>query len=214
MSSPSSNLGLSTGDVDRSTSSHFVRWLWESEDPQRMRDLIRSKGTSEDFAAIYGFSLAEAEQRYFDEAPWSYPPMFAWQVPALPKVAAQRWEEQIIFDCDGADAFGRAGGMAMIRTITIEERGYYALWTAADGFSLERRSQAIVEDIADAWEQLAGDIPADFVVWIPGGKIEILDLAPAHYELWVSDFGTDLATADVAIWRHLGPIPTLPQGEP
>lgn len=205
---PSSNLGLKGSELNRTTAAHFVRWLFETYGTEPLRELLASKGDLDAFADAYGQSFAEVEARYFEEAPWSYPPKFFHEVPGVPMVGDRRWQEQVAVDCAGPDAYGRIDGIAIIRTLNIDTRGYYGLWTSADGLWVSRRQRTIVASEADALEQLDGDVSPDLGLSLKGGEVHVLELAPAEYEVWIADFGRDLDEAEIAAWWHQGPIPS------
>ena len=211
-SAPSDNIDLGTRRVDRLTAGHFTRWLWETRDHELLLELLASKADAAAFEKIYGQSLADAEQQYFVEVPWSYPPLFFHEVPPLTALAGDYWQESVDFDCERPDVYGRLEGIAVIRLLDIDEPGTYVLWTDSDGISISRRQHEIIVDMADAEALAGGDVPNGFSAWYAGGTLHVLELNEGEYELWVTDIGAELSTAAVAVWAHLEPSPSSPNG--
>ena len=78
--SPSATIGLA--EVDRSTATHFVRWLRAKWGGHLLGDLARHEGNA--FEATYGLSLAQAEAMYLAETSAIYPPIRDCYGPEFP----------------------------------------------------------------------------------------------------------------------------------
>ena len=209
---PVDNIELGTRMVDRFTAGHFTRWLWETREPALLLDLLSTKANAAAFEDIYGASLEEVQEQYFLEAPWSYPPTFFHELPLLPRVAEDYWEETVSLDCGRTDVYGRPGGTAAIRVLRVEQPGVYTLWTDADGFSISRRQHELIADAAGAEFVGRGDVPGGLAAWYAGGSMHTVELNVGEYELWVTDIGAELDAATMAAWAQLGPTPTLSDG--
>jgi hypothetical protein len=206
-SRPSDNIGLSSQEVDRTTAGHFVRWLIETGESGNLRKLLSSKSTVS-FGDVFGSSIEDIEQEFFNEAPWSYPPFFTHDVPELPSLGNHRWGEDVSLSCDRGDVYGRPEGVAAIRTLTIIDSGSYVVWTDADGVLFSKRQKEIIWDDGDFIDQSMGDVPLGMAHWINGSEVQVVNFAPGEYELWISNYaGEDAAYAQISISPFLGQTP-------
>jgi hypothetical protein len=133
---PSENLDRVHPGLDAAGAGHFMRWWWETGDRAALRRLLSRRGRDPEkaFADEFGMSIRDAEERYFDEAPGSYPRRSPCAAPQLGSTAAGHWEETIEFDCGGPTTRGVAGRIREHRTMVVEAAGFYDVALSAGGW--------------------------------------------------------------------------------
>lgn len=217
-SAPSTNDGRSIWTIDRQTGRHFVRWLRERWDSQALGELVRARGRSfKAFEAVYGVSVAQAEARYFDEAPYGYPSMYGCDGPRL---AADElgWSGEVELDCGAGEDTRVAGiGMSTHRTFVVTEPGYYTFSLDADWFDIFRCSGATVEEAPDPHE-IWEDAPVHHSGYPSGASwpyfgrgVRDLYLQAGTHDINLGLYGHGAGFARVAIWPSVGPQPAAPE---
>ncbi len=178
--------------------------------------LHASRGSEDDFAKIYGVTLADAQVEYFQTAPWVYPPFFQWEAPPL-RPAPLGWREEVTFDCTSDDAFGQPLGIGIGRTLRVAEAGYYDFWTTADLITVVRQFDSGVASMTEAEAGAVWDLPVPNQlrpfgrgVAVPGDVIVTLFLEEDQYQLIITDVNRDAERGDIAVFPHLGPIDVAP----
>lgn len=214
---PTASLGKSALDVDRGAAAHFTRWLLDTFGTSRWRMLQASRGREDDFAKIYGVTLADAQAEYFQTAPWVYPPLFQWEAPPL-LPASLGWRGEVIFDCASEDTLGQPLGIGVGRTLRVTEAGDYDFWTSADLVTVVRQFDNGVLSMAEAEAGADWDFPVPNQlrpfgrgVAVPGGAIVTLSLEEDQYQLIITDIDRDAERAGVVVFPHLGPVDVIPE---
>lgn len=185
---PSENLPISSSaGLDYETAGHFSRWLLEHHGSAGLRALLRG----ESFAAVYGESIEDAEQRWVAEAPWLYPHLDPCPYPPL-LADADGWAEALPLDCsrDDVRAGGFVGLLETCRSFEIETPGLY--WLASDLPGVLQRCQptpvaeppALGHDAVPASHNENGGLEG-----FAAGEREVLFEAGRHY-LCVTQLGT------------------------
>jgi hypothetical protein len=174
-STPSSNLSLA--EPDFVGAGHFVRWLWETYGPQRVRGIISRRGRHPEDAIAdeIGVPFPVIEERYFAEAPGSYPRRWPCDAPRLPVLqgAVPAWGESMDIVCGDDATMGRGDSPYVRRTLRIDEPGYYLVEPSAGIEASFMRCQMSVADLAFV------DPP-----------VELRDLSRVRHEEWTHPTGT------------------------
>lgn len=195
---------------------HFTRWLLDTYGPAPWRKLYEGRGSERDFEKIYGISLSDASDQYLETSVWAFAQIYRRSLPTLP-TGEFGWYEEVEFDCSGSDALGYPEGISIIRVLDLKERGYYDVWTSADGLRLERRPKEPIGSKSEAEAATRSDLPISTAeartgsaVTILGGQLGVLQLEADEYEVALIDLERDLERATVVIVPHLGPLNQTP----
>jgi hypothetical protein len=219
---PSDSLELSADDMDQASARHFVMWLRATYGVAKLGELVRSgNAASERFAAIYGLSFAEAEAKYFAEAPYGYPRLGTCSAAPIEfDDEFEGWRAFVNLDCEtGSDVrFFGLGPMAE-RSFVIPVAGHYAVRTDADLIFLNRCATGPIEEPLrfedffheDVPPSYAGTVAEHFRVY-EGGAILNLYFEAGKHEIGLLLAGEDTGEAALAIWPALGPVTVEVEG--
>lgn len=215
---PSANATSDGETHDGRTAAHFVGWLREREGPHKLGRLVKSRTDGfEGFEAIYGMSIEEAEQLYFDEAPYAYP---AFDECSGPELLASEfidgWIDQVSLDCAaGVDTRSSGAGIIVRRTLTISESGYYSVSTDGEWFNISRcsgRVDAYTPAPDPYW--FTEDVPPSHAGYpspayrhYTGGEVHHLYFDTGRHDIGVGVLGHDTGVANVAIWPSIASTP-------
>ncbi len=212
-SAPSANSNTDRATADIGTAAHFIRWLRERWGPHGLARLARTKDGFDEFEAIYGMSIDEAEQLYFAEAPYAYAAFDDCDAPDLPPADFDGWVDPIELDCELGDDTRSAGeGILVHRTLTIFEPGNYSVWTDGEWFDIYRCGTRFESAPGpDAW---AEDVPSSHAGYpspayrhYVGAKVHDLYFEAGRHDIGVGILGHTRGVAKVEIWPSLARTP-------
>ena len=219
--SPSDNIGLSGGTIDRRTTDHFVRWLYERWGADKLGDLVRANGTgAKAFERSYGMTVEAAEELYFEEAPFHYTSLDSCDgAPILQDPSeTNHWQQEISLDCPSGDDTRTSGiGMIVHRTFEVSEPGYYTFHHDGDWFDIYRCSPVRIEEAILPGSHLTDDVPPEHAGFpdsrhrhYEGQPSWTLYMEAGTHDIGVGLLGHDVGTVSLEISPALGPHPTPP----
>jgi hypothetical protein len=190
--------------------------LRETYGPAKLGALARLAGrASTQFDEVYGVSLEQAQEQYFEDAPFGYPPLDdCLGEPLAEDGTGSGWFEQTGIDCEvDPDVFAYGTANSTYRTLEIPSAGQYSVATDATAVMLYRCSTGPIEEPMREDDYLYDDVPpsdanmlqGEFALYEGGG---ILDL---HFEAGKHTIGLLVLDEDgprdvrVAVWPTIGP---------
>ena len=216
---PSSNAGTSARTMDWLTAAHFLRWVRERWGSEKLRQLVRTRGsTFAAFEEVYGMSVRAADQLYMSEAPAGYAPLAGCDHPELPLDGpGSRWHAAITVDCEQEDTFGGQVGLWTRRSLVIEQAGTYALSTDGAWLAMAGCSEGAIATMEPRSELFERDVPPDYASypstalrWFEGNTIHSVHLDPGRYTVSIGSEGFDPAELNVAVWPAAA-VPVSPR---
>jgi hypothetical protein len=215
---PSNNINGKRWTTDVRTAAHFLRWLREREGPRKLGRLVESRTDGfEGFQAVYGMTIEEAEQLYFEEAPYAYPAFDECSGPdLLASEFIDGWIDQVSLDCaTGEDTRSSGIGIIVHRTLTIPEAGYYSVSTDGEWFDIFRCSGRVGADVpAPDPDWFTEDVPPSHAGYPSpafrqylGGEVHHLYFEVGRHDIGVGILGHDSGVVNVAIWPALAATP-------
>jgi hypothetical protein len=222
VTAPSDSLELSADDMNRATARHFVMWLRATYGVAKLGELVRSgKAANRRFAEIYGLSFAEAEAKYFAEAPYGYPRLDTCNAAPLGFDGDfGGWRTDIEVDCaTGKDIHYHGVGPVVRRSFDIPLAGHYTISTDVDLIMLSRCATGPIDEPHrfedffhdDVPPSYAGEISEHFRVY-EGGTLVDLYFEEGKHEIGLLLIGFDASEASLAIWPTIGPVPIEVEG--
>lgn len=200
---PLANFERSTPELDYGSAGLFMRWLWERYGAEPFIALLEdSRAPLEAFEALYGLTPEAAEALFFEELPYSYPPLIDCEHPALPEVESGRWSESLALDCSRDDVRGGDGAYAIARHFTVADAGSYAVNFVGSSATISRCADEILETAPEDGDPAWGDVPPTNST-MPGGYFraveggDALTLVPGRYMLVV--VGEPSATVSLSV---------------
>jgi len=214
---PADSLALSAYDVDRWMARHFVRWLRETWGGAKLGELASlGKHADTRFDEVYGLSFADAQARYFDEAPFGYSRLDACDGASLDLADdLGSWRAVVGLDCDaGEDVRALGIGRMALRTLVIPVAGYYSVSTDADAILLSRCATGPIEAPVRNEDFLGEDVPPSYAGYLTeafamyeGSLVLDLYFKAGKHEIGLFLVGYEGGEAVVAIGPSMGPRP-------
>ncbi len=219
---PADSLALSGFDVDRPAATHFVRWLRETWGGTKLGELARlGKHADDRFAEVYGMSFADAQAKYFAEAPFGYASIDTCGGAPLDLADdLGGWRARVAFDCESGEQVRAYGdGMMVPRTFVIPVAGYYSVSTDADWIILSRCATGPIVEPVRLHEFDGEDVPPTYANWISeegawyeGGSVLDLHFEAGKHEIELLLLGYGVGEANLSIRPSLGPRPVPLEG--
>ena len=220
-SAPSENIDLSRDAIDQKAADHFVRWVRDRWGAEKLGDFVRTSGNgSKAFERAYGMTVEEAEELYFEEAPYHYTSIYTCEGAPLMSVSAgeRHWREDISLDCpDGDDTRSSGIGMIVHRTFDIPEPGYYTVNHDGYWFDIYRCSPERVEDAfapdAEFWDDVPPEhsgFPSPNYRHYEGQPSWSLYMKEGKHDIGVGLLGHETGVVSLEIYPTLGPQPPAP----
>lgn len=216
---PSGSLGVASDAVDRTTATHFVRWLSERWGGHKIGELAaRGSVKASDFETVYGMSFETAEALYFEEAPAAYAPLRNCDaLEMVPDLVPNSWRADVELDCSVTDTFSGPGGLFVHRSLAIDTAGRYSISTDGGWLDIYRCTEGAVDNLPTAEEIVAEDVPPDYAGfpdpafrYFEGGQVHDIELKPGRYDVSVGIDGHERGSAVVLVWRSMGSQPVEP----
>lgn len=218
---PSASIDLSGKIVDHYSANHFVRWLRERWGGERLGEILHEDGSgSEAFEKVYGMAVSEAEELYFEEAPYQYSSLYSCDGLSLSPVQPDqsKWREEIALDCPAGDDTRTSGiGMIVHRTFDVPEPGYYTIHHDGYWFDIYRCSPERIEEGVPPARYLHEDVPPEHGGFPSGAYRHYegqttwdLYMEAGKHDIGVGLLGHETGTVTLEISPTLGPHPLPP----
>lgn len=143
----------SVDDVDYTTAGQFVRWLHDAYGAAEFAEAYDRTTTGaglsafeDDFEAVYGIQLADAEQRFAGERADFYPAAWDRCTGAVVPWSQDSWRVETTLDCDDAQTFGPYLETGLR---TFDARALYRVFTLVGKDDGEYLLQ--LDDIEGSW---------------------------------------------------------------
>jgi hypothetical protein len=220
MTSPASNLGLSSIDVSQFGAGHFMRWLRSRYTASEIKDIVvhsvRKRGPNHAknaFRKATNDEFADVEQLYLETAPEFSAP-FDLVAPFTVAAGDKGWDIVISLDCTDIDTQGFGGEMWRRVRIEVTEPGphvFIATPPATATITRHRTQDVQVGEpippelhwpIGDDWFDAPETPMTDW-------PIEIF-LESGVYDIEIHVPGTTPTTAAVGLYPKIGTIPAEP----
>lgn len=190
-------------EVDYATAGHFVRWLIETRGIEPVRDVL--EGVAVDHA-LDG-SLAELEEEYEAEAPYTYPPVRdACDYFDLSAIDVDAWFERIPISCD-VEGTSRFEGfwVSAVRTVDLDAGRYELAVTGGKGARIVGCQDRSWPDPPP--EMINGDVPnavensqTEWGLLFESGRAHVLDLTEGRYKIVLPTW-EDEETVEISLRR-------------
>ena len=175
-------------DFSYRTAGHFVRWIIESRGIERFTHFYGG----DVFDAVYGATLAEIEQEFETDAPWSYPPLESCDLPVLGQVAGG-YDDTIEIDC-GEDPWtmrfdGSVPNVSAQRSFEVDEEADFALTVSGGmGVYIFKCQTAVLFEQTD--DRMAGDVYSELKTLPPtllweSGERHVLRLEAGKHRMTI-----------------------------
>lgn len=188
------------------SAAHFSRFLVETRGWEAYRLAIRGESLDD----VYGQSATSLVGEYEREVPYAYPSLEPCPYPRIPQTGERRWEAELEFSCESADAtefeggdWSQTPGAAVPRAVELEAGTYDLTLTGGQRVHAIACHEQVLSTATTAPSN--GDLYSeiDLATSLPfdAGETHRLELTDGTYVLWISSGTYAAATVSISIER-------------